>query len=343
MDKRKIAIIADIPNWSFDIIAKLIKKELSYKYQIDIFYCVTEFNKDLFQILEKTKNYDVIHFLARKLLMQFEDENFKQNIKDNNYDYDEYVSNVTKKITTCVYDHLAINDPDIDYRKIYRLYCKEYLVCSKKLYDIYANIPNCPKPWGEIIDTIDIDIFTPSNLERFDKANIENRPLVIGWVGNSNWNKKSDNDIDYKGLKTILEVAIKELKDEGYNIVSHYADVNDKYRDDIEMQKYYSEIDIYTCVSLIEGTPRPVLESMCCGVPIITTDVGIVYEVLGNKQKEFIIKDRSVEALKEKIIFLYNNRSVLKKLSDENIKEGKKNSSKTTINKYIELFDSIIN
>ena len=85
------------------------------------------------------------------------------------------------------------------------------------------------------------------------------------------------------------------------------------------------------------------LESMCCGVPIITTDVGIVYEVLGNKQKEFIIKDRSVEALKEKIIFLYNNRSVLKKLSDENIKEGKKNSSKTTINKYIELFDSIIN
>ena len=65
MDKKKIAIIADIPNWSFDIIAKLIKKELSYKYQIDIFYCVTDFNIDLFQILEKTKNYDVIHFLAR--------------------------------------------------------------------------------------------------------------------------------------------------------------------------------------------------------------------------------------------------------------------------------------
>ena len=29
MSKNKIAIIADIPNWSFDIIAQLLKKELS--------------------------------------------------------------------------------------------------------------------------------------------------------------------------------------------------------------------------------------------------------------------------------------------------------------------------
>lgn len=342
MVKNKIAIIADIPNWSFDIIAKLMKKELSDKYQIDIFYCVTQFNKDLFDILEATKDYDVIHFLARKLLMQFEDENFKQKVKANNYDYNEYVNNVVRKITTCVYDHLAINDPEIDYTKIYRLYSKEYLVCSKKLYDIYCNIPNCPKPWGELIDTIDTDIFVPSNLKRFDQVNVKDRPLVIGWVGNSKWNKKTEHDIDYKGLKTILEVAIKELKEEGYNLISHYADVNDKYRNSEEMQKYYSEIDVYTCVSLIEGTPRPVLEAMCCGVPIITTDVGIVHEVLGNKQKEFILKNRSVECLKERIKYLYNNRSILKDLSEENLKEGKKNSSKTTVNKYIDLFSNII-
>ena len=342
MEKNRIAIIADIPNWSFDIIAKLMKKELSDKYQIDIFYCVTDFNKDLFDILEATKNYDIIHFLARKLLMQFEDENFKRKINANNYNYQEYVNNMVKKITTCVYDHLAINDSNIDYTKIYRLYSKEYLVCSKKLYDIYSNIPNCPKPWGEIIDTIDTSIFVPSNLERFNYENIKNRQLVIGWVGNSKWNKKSDTDIDYKGLKTILEVAIKELKEEGYNICSHYADVNDKYRNSSEMQKYYSEIDIYICVSLIEGTPRPVLESMCCGVPIITTDVGVVMEVLGEKQKTFILEERSVKCLKEQIKKIYSNRAILKELSMENLEEGKKNSSKTTVKKYVELFDSII-
>lgn len=338
INKKRVAIIADIPNWSFDIIAQLLKKELSYQYDIDIFYCVTDFDKDLFDILEKVKNYDVIHFLARKLLMQFDDENFKNKLLQNGYSYDEYTNTIIKKITTCVYDHLAINDDNIDYRKIFNLYSDRYIVCSKKLYDIYCNIPNCEKPWGEIKDTIDTDLFIPNNLERFDRQNIENRPLVIGWVGNSKWNRKSDDDIDYKGLKTILEVAIKELKEEGYNITTTYADVNEKYRNSIEMQEYYSTIDIYICVSLIEGTPRPILEAMSCGVPIITTNVGIADEVLGEKQKEFILENRDIQELKEKIKYLYNNRNILKELSEENIREGIKNSSKTTCEDYEKFF-----
>ena len=28
-----------------------LKKELSYKYDIDIFYCVTDFNKKLFELI----------------------------------------------------------------------------------------------------------------------------------------------------------------------------------------------------------------------------------------------------------------------------------------------------
>ncbi len=339
--KSKIAIIADIPNWSFDIIAKLLKKELSNQYDIDIFYCVTDFNKDLFEILEVIKNYDVLHFLTRKLLLQFESEEFKMKLEEKGYNYEQYVSEITKKITTCVYDHLAIQEDGIDYIKIYRSYCKEYLVCSQKLYDIYNNIENCPKPWAEIRDTIDTELFVPSNLNRFEKENIINRPLIIGWVGNSKWNKKSENDIDYKGLKTILEVAIEELKKEGYEVIPYYADVNDRYRNAQEMQEYYSKIDIYVCVSLIEGTPRPLLEAMSCGVPIITTDVGIAQEVLGKKQKDFILEERNVKALKEKIKYLYHHRELLQELSQENIVEGKKNSSKSTIDLYIKLFESV--
>ncbi len=340
--KKKIAIIADIPNWSFDIIAQLLKRELSDIYEIKIFYCVTDFKKDLFDILEATKEFDVIHFLARKLLMQFEEEEFKKRVEEKGYSYEEYVKQNVKKITTCVYDHLAINDEIIDYRKIYNLYCNQYLVCSKKLYDIYSNLENCKKPFSEIKDTIDTDLFVPENIERFNEENVQNRPLVIGWVGNSNWNKKSENDIDYKGLKTILEVAIKELKQEGIEIETLYADVNEKYRTPAEMQKYYSKIDIYVCASLIEGTPRPLLEAMSCGVPIITTDVGVACEVLGEKQKQFIMKERSVKELKEKIQYLNSYREQLKELSSENIIEGIKNSTKQNKDEYIRLFNQVI-
>ncbi len=340
--KKKIAIIADIPNWSFDIIAQLLKRELSDIYEIKIFYCVTDFKKDLFDILEATKEFDVIHFLARKLLMQFEEEEFKKRVEEKGYSYEEYVKQNVKKITTCVYDHLAINDEIIDYRKIYNLYCNQYLVCSKKIYDIYSSLENCKKPFSEIKDTIDTDLFVPENIERFNEENVQNRPLVIGWVGNSNWNKKSENDIDYKGLKTILEVAIKELKQEGNEIETLYADVNKKYRTPAEMQKYYSKIDIYVCASLIEGTPRPLLEAMSCGVPIITTDVGVACEVLGEKQKQFIMKERSVKELKEKIQYLNNHREQLRELSSENIIEGIKNSTKQTKDEYIRLFSQVI-
>lgn len=32
--KRKICIVADVPNWAFDSIAQKIKKDLDYKYNV---------------------------------------------------------------------------------------------------------------------------------------------------------------------------------------------------------------------------------------------------------------------------------------------------------------------
>ena len=52
-----------------------------------------------------------------------------------------------------------------------------------------------------------------------------------------------------------------------------------------DMPEYYNGIDIYVCTSRTEGTPNTVLEAMACGVPVISTDVGIVPEVFGEKQK----------------------------------------------------------
>ena len=84
-----------------------------------------------------------------------------------------------------------------------------------------------------------------------------------------------------------------------------------------EMVDYYSKIDLYICMSKIEGTPNPVLESMACGVPIITTDVGIVKEVFGDKQKKYILEERTKECLKEKIKYFINNLDDIKLLQQE--------------------------
>ena len=132
--------------------------------------------------------------------------------------------------------------------------------------------------------------------------------------------------------------AIKELKEEGYDITLNVADRNVKMIAHEDMPEYYNDIDIYVCASRTEGTPNTVLEAMACGVPVISTDVGIVPEVFGEKQKEFIIK-RDKNELKDKIKELINDRKKRQELSEENLKQIKEWSWKNKAKLFKEFFD----
>lgn len=344
---KKIAIIIDVPNWAFHTVANLIKKELQSVAIVDIFAMQSEpYNNNLFMLLEDLKSYDRIHFLWRKHLLEFESDKFKNSLNENNINYEEYVNYFSKKISTAVYDHLFLSNSEIlQYQNIFNKFSTKYYTSSKKLYDIYYNIPQYKKPETILIDTFDKNIFYPINAERFDVNFSINCPIIIGWVGNSGWNSQDGSNIDYKGLHAILEPVIQELIDEGYNIKKLYADRQIGLIPNQEMPNYFKNIDIYVTCSYQEGTPRPALEALACGVPIIATDVGIIPEILGEKQKDFIIGDRTITSdsqirknLKDSIIKLYNNRTLLKELSIENISKSSLLDSSNYKNAYIDFF-----
>lgn len=346
-NKKKLAIIIDAPNWAFHNVANLMKKELEDIATVDIFAIQSEpYNDDLFMLLEDVKSYDYIHFLWRKSLLGFNSNDFKEKLEKHNINYDEYVDYFSKKISTSVYDHMFLSDAEIkQYADVFNKFSRKYYTSSDKLYNIYCNIPEYRKPETSLIDTFDIKTFFPMNLERFDFANISNRPIVIGWVGNSGWNSKDGSNIDYKGLHHILEPVLEELINDGYNIKRVFADKQIKAIPNNEMPNYYKDIDIYITCSYQEGTPRPALEALACGVPIIATDVGIVPEILGNLQKEFIIGDRTTlsddiirKNLKDAIIKLYNNRHLFKNLSDENAARAHLLDSTNFKKPYIDFF-----
>lgn len=347
MNKKKLAIIIDVHNWAFDNVAILMKKELESEAIVDIFAIQEEpYNDNLFTLLQDVKDYDYIHFLWRKNLLEFESDNFKNEIKINNINYDEYVNYFSKKISTAVYDHMFLSDEEINkYKNVFNKFSRKYYTSSNKLFDIYCNISEYQKPETTLIDTFDKEIFHPMNLNRFNLDNISNRPLIIGWVGNSAWNKNNEFNIDYKGLHTILIPVLKELENEGYNIIQKFADRQIGFIPNNEMPNYYKDIDIYITCSYQEGTPRPALESLACGVPIIATDVGIVPEIFGNLQKDFIIGDRTIISdeiirynLKNSIIKLYKSRNLLKDLSDENISRANLFNSTNFKKPYYDFF-----
>jgi glycosyltransferase involved in cell wall biosynthesis len=339
MKLKRIALVVDMENWAFHIEAKILQQSLEKQFKIDIFVAHS-YDDDLFKILEDVKDYDMIHFFWRKILLDFESDEFKNKVIGNGYDYNEYLK-VCDKISTGIYDHLFVDDVDT-YENIFTKYSKMYYTCSEKLYNIYKDISIYPKPWGVIHDTYDNKLYNGGDKNRFP---FNRKELVIGWIGNSNWNIKYKY---FKGFHTILNPVIDELVNEGYKIRKHYADKNIKFRTNEEMPAYYQEIDVCIITSMEEGTPRPVIEAMASGVPLITTDVGIVNESYGPLQKKFILgvrdnNDEEIKSrLKSKIIELYNNRNLIKELSSENYKYSINNSIEKLKGKYINYFNDFL-
>lgn len=313
--KKKIALIVDADDWAFANIARNVSKNLTEYYDFKIIP-TQYFEDNIIPALLLAKDCDLIHFFWRGKLLEFSFDFFQERLKlllaDKNDFIDKFFNN--KIITTAVYDHLYTNsEEEIALTNVMLENCNQYYVSSEKLFDIYSSPQYIKKPLCEITDGVDLKDFYPKNLNRFN--DIKSRKIVIGWVGNSAWEIGKE---DFKGVNTILKPAVEELIQEGYPLEMFFADKQERMIPHNDMINYYSKIDLYICTSKIEGTPNPVLECMACGVPIISTDVGIVSEVFGDLQKKYILKERTKEALKQTIIEFINNLDEIKDIQQEN-------------------------
>ena len=319
--KKKIAVVYDVDGWAYCNIANEIKKYLSKDFDIDIFP-VSVFDDNPVRFIMLTDRYDLVHCLWRGLLSCLDYEYARGYIHNMGLTFDEFINKFysKKNVTTYVYDHKFLDKENFETTKSFARYAKNYTVSSTILRDIYNELDIDKKPMAVISDGVDITKFKPENLERFELENISNRKIKIGWVGNSEFTD-SEGDNDLKGVRKIIKPALQELIDEGYPIELKFADRKDGYIPHDKMPDYYNSIDLYICASKNEGTPNPVLESMASGVPIVSTDVGIVRDALGEKQKEFILKERTKQDLKAKLVELLEHKEKFKELSEENLEQ----------------------
>jgi len=117
----------------------------------------------------------------------------------------------------------------------------------------------------------------------------KNEKLVIGWVGNK--------DRAVKRYREIFKPLKKQYEDK-YNfeiIGTRKSDSADDIYTTEEMVSYYQKLDVLLVTSDNEGTPNPALEAMSCGVPVITTRVGNMPEIIING-KNGIFVDKNVDS-----------------------------------------------
>lgn len=313
-----IALIPDIENWALANIAEQLNKHLSRYYEFRIIPMSTV--NDIIKLLYMVRDCDLVHFFWRGDLLSVFSPNAMNYYRDIGITFNEFRRQIidNKPFSISVNDHLYLDDQSLDINEKIFSIAANYYVCSKKLYDIYCGKTFCPKPMAVLEDGVDTALFSPRNTERLNK--LAGRKLIVGWSGNSKWCSFIE---DFKGVNTVLKPALKQLQDEGRPVDFHFADRSEGMIPHDQMPEYYSKIDLYVCTSKIEGTPNPVMEAMACGVPVISTDVGVVPQVFGEKQKEFILKERSIECLKEAIIRLLENPHLLTELSHENLMQIK--------------------
>lgn len=334
-NKIKIALVVDSDNWAFANIARNIKKNLSKYYDFKI-VPISYFENNLVKLYFSVLDCDLIHLFWRGNIIAL--KWLTDYLNDIGTDIDRFTDEFLKDkiITTSVYDHMYLDDEISTTKEIFSK-CSSYYVSSNKLFDIYNNLDIKYKPKCVITDGVDLNDFYPINTKRFN--NISKRKIVIGWSGNSEWNSHKE---DFKGLNTILKPVIDELIKEGYPVEYYFADRQNGMIPHNEMVNYYSKIDVYVCPSKIEGTPNPVLESMACGIPIITTDVGIVKQVFGKKQMKFVLKERTKACLKESLIYLIEHPMLFEELGKENTEQIKNWAWEKTSKKFKKFFDDTL-
>jgi len=101
-----------------------------------------------------------------------------------------------------------------------------------------------------------------------------------------------------------------------------------------ELRKFYSKADVLLMTSYREGIPMTVLESLACGTPVVSTDVGGIKSLNNSSAECLTIKDRNTEVFVETILKLEKVKKVNKnfpysvKASAEKINEALRDVAK---------------
>ncbi len=192
---------------------------------------------------------------------------------------------------------------------------------------------------------IDFDIFKPQNLEKkydivFSGRLVKNKGIFLL-------------------LKTIKKLKVKSQKLKVIIIgsgplrpkIEKYVRKNN-LQDNVQfagwlpsiedVEKIYNQARIMVMPSFNEGGPRVCLEAMACKVPVITTKVGLMIDIIKNKENGLFI-DWKAEDIAEKIMLLLTDENLRNKIAENGYQTVQQFERKKTIRQYAIQYQKLIN
>lgn len=81
-----------------------------------------------------------------------------------------------------------------------------------------------------------------------------------------------------------------------------------------QLHKLYRQGSVFVLASIADGFGMVVPQAMACGLPVIVTENVGAADIVTSNQNGYVIPIRSVNALKEKLLFLYENQKISKEM-----------------------------
>ncbi|HGY54362.1 MAG TPA: glycosyltransferase [Caldithrix abyssi] len=277
---KKILLIPDEPNWALDKNAKDLVKYNKSKLRLDICY-YDDFRTDADRYY---REYDLLFPMYMGIFFDF---------LKRRYPVDTAVTGIRSYHR---WDKRKTLPPGYNTHpsfKIVHKLKKALLVNThcKKLWYIFARY----FPVIHTKYTCDLQMFYPETTKK------KSDKLIIGWTGSLT------NHPGKRGFHEFIKPACEAVDGVELKVQSKEDGV---ITDDNQMRAFYNSLDLYIIASRSEGTPRPAIEAAACGVPVISTDVGIIPELMEDGENGFIVR-RTLEAFVEKLQWIADNRDRL--------------------------------
>ena len=151
--------------------------------------------------------------------------------------------------------------------------------------------------FNEFKNNIERLYYTPNGVDRslfcFSNKSLGS-PIKIGWVGNMDRAAKNYENIvlpltKYKFNNVVFSILATSKYDNPKNMLTSE-----------KMLEYYRSLDFLMITSTTEGTPNPGLEALSCGIPLITTRVGNMIEIIEHDKNGVFcnpIKESFIDAI----------------------------------------------
>jgi len=294
--------------------------EQSYRHVIIALTESSEFekriNRDDVEVIclhKKAGNDPKIHLKIWQLLRQLKPVcTHTYNIATLEYNVIAFLAGVKKRIHAehgrDIYDLDGSNKKYQYLRRIINPFVSKWIPVSKELADWLVDVVKLPKAKVNLIyNGIDLNLYTP-------KVHKQNKHCVVGTVGRMAAVKDQLTLIKAaqilltefpelkQGLRVIL-VGDGELYSSIENyIVEHSLQENIKLlgaRNDVASVLH--EFDVFVLPSLAEGIPLTLLEAMATALPVISSKVGGVPELIEEGKQGYLIQPQDSHDLANRI------------------------------------------